>query len=107
MKTLLALKLKRELLALNSDLTVQLKNVAVNGEKMGCSGFITDPGTGRTVYINTDHNHKTNHRALFRPARDIKDFSGGKNQFAEYSELAESALDLLKSPTFDRELATR
>lgn len=104
MKTLLAVKLKRELLAVNAGLTVQLKNVTVNGEKMGCSGFVTDPGTGRIIYINTDHNHSTNHRALFRVALHDKDFRGGINHFAEYGELAEEAVDLLKGQHFDREL---
>lgn len=105
MKPLLALKLKRELLALNAGLTVQLKNVAVNGEKMGCSGFVTDPGTGRIIYINTDHNHGTSRQALFRVARHEKDFSGGRNHFAKHTDLAEEALQLLNGPAFDRELA--
>lgn len=106
MKTLLAQKLRNQILAVNAGLTVQLKNVAVNGEKMGCSGFVTDPGTGRVVYINTDHNHGTNgDRACFRVARDTKDYRGGINHFTGYDELAESVDELLRNRSFDRELA--
>jgi hypothetical protein len=108
MKALLATKLRNELLAINPDLQVQIRNVDVNGTKMGCSGFVTDPATSRVVYLNTDHNHGTNYdRAYFRVARDAKDYRGGLNHFSGYTELAEAAADLLKSPNFDRELATR
>jgi hypothetical protein len=106
MKALLAIKLRNELLAINPDLQVQLRNIVVNGNKMGCSGFITDPATGRVVYLNTDHNQGTNFdRAYFRVARDAKDYRGGLNHFSGYTELAEAAAELLKSPHFDRELA--
>lgn len=108
MKALLATKLKNELLALKPDLQVKLRNVAVNGVKMGCSGFVADPGTNRVVYLNTDHNHGTNYdRAYFRVARDLKDYHGGINHFSGYTELAKAAADLLKSPHFDRELLAR
>lgn len=106
MKPLLALKLRNQILAVNAGLTVQLRNVVVNGAKMGCSGFITDPGTGRVVYLNTDHNHGTSHdHAYYRVVRDTKDYRGGINHFAGYDALARSAADLLKSQQFDRELA--
>ncbi|MCB5280465.1 hypothetical protein [Arthrobacter sp. ES1] len=108
MKALLATKLRNELLAIKSDLQVQLRNVDVNGIKMGCSGFITDPATGRVVYVNTDHNHGTNFdRAYFRVAREAKDYRGGRNHFSGYTELADAAAELLKSTNFDRELAAR
>lgn len=108
MKALLATKLRNELRAIKPNFQVQLRNVDVNGVKMGCSGFVTDPATGRVVYLNTDHNHGTNFdRAYFRVARDTTDFHGGRNHFSGYTELAEAAADLLKSPHFDDELASR
>lgn len=108
MKALLATKLRNELLAINPGLQIQLRNVDVNGVKMGCSGFATDLATGRVVYLNTDHNHGTNpDRAIVRVAKDAKDYRGGPNHFASYTELAEAAAELLKSQTFDRELAAR
>ena len=107
-KALLATKLRNELRAIKADLQVELRNVDVNGVKMGCSGFVTDPATGRVVYLNTDHNHGTNFdRAYFRVARDTRDFHGGRNHFSSYTELAEAAADLLKNPNFDGELAAR
>lgn len=106
MKALLATKLRNELLAIKPDLQIQLRNIAVNGVKMGCSGFITDPATGRVVYLNTDHNHGTSYdRAYFRAARDAKDYRGGINHCAGYNGLAASAVDLLKNPRFDSEMA--
>lgn len=108
MRPLLALKLRNQILAINTGLTVQLKNIAINGTKMGCSGFITDPGTNKAVYINTDHNHGTSHNeAYFRVAQNTRDYRGGINHFSSYDELAEAAVSLLKSQTFDRELAAR
>lgn len=99
MKPLLALKLKRELLALNPALAVELKNVSVNGAKFGCTGFVTDPATGRIVYVNTDHNHGTNGtRALYRTAKHTRDYTGGVNRRAEYGELAGAVVELLGKP---------
>jgi hypothetical protein len=95
MKPLLALKLKNQILAIDPVLTVTLKNVLVNGVKFGCSGFITDPRTGRHVYVNTDHNHHTNTNAYYRTARDTKDYTGGMNHFANYDYLAQAAVQLL------------
>lgn len=108
MKPLLALKLKNDLLAINAGLTVQLKNISVNGTKMGCSGFITDTKTGRVVYLSTDHNHGTSYdHAYFRVARDTKDYRGGLNHFSGYTELAKAAVALVGSVNFDHELAAQ
>lgn len=108
MKPLLALKLRNQILAINTGLTVQLKNITVNSTKMGCSGFITDPRTGRVLYLNTDHNHGTSYdHAYYRVAQDTKDYRGGMNQFSDYASLAEGAAALMSSTNFDRELAAR
>lgn len=95
MKPLLATKLKNQILAIDSVLIVTLRNVTVNGAKFGCSGFITDPRTGKHVYVNTDHNHHTNTRAFYRTARDTKDYTGGQNHFASYEDVAQAAVNLL------------
>lgn len=108
MRPLLAVKLRNEILALNPDLQVHLRNVDVNGTKMGCSGFITDPGTGAAVYLNTDHNHGTSYdHAYYRTARDTKDYRGGTNHFSDYASLARNAVALLKSQDARRELVPR
>ncbi len=95
MKPLLATKLKNQILAIDSTLAVNLRNVSVNGVKFGCSGFITDTRTGRVVYVNTDHNHFTNITAYYRTARDTKDYTGGPNNFSSYEDLAQAAVTLL------------
>lgn len=96
MKPLLATKLKNQINAIDPVLIVTLRNVSVNGVKFGCSGFITDPRTGKHVYVNTDHNHHTNTNAYYRTATDTKDYYGGPNHFAAYADLAEAAVALLK-----------
>lgn len=104
MKSFLALKMKNELLALNPKLKVELKNVTVNGNKLGCSGFITDLETGRIVYVNSDNNHGTNRTAYYRAARHTKDFTGGLNHSQSYENLSQSVVSLLSSTHFNREL---
>lgn len=96
-KPLSATKLRNQIKALDSELVIDLKNVRVNGALFGCSGFITDPRTGKHVYILADHNHQINTRALFRTAKHTRDYTGGHNNFATYDLLAESAVFLLKN----------
>jgi len=92
---LLATKLKNQILAIDSTLAVKLRNVTVNGAKFGCTGFVTDMQSGRVVYVNTDHNHHINTQALYRTARDSKDYTGGPNNFASYDELAAAVVALV------------
>lgn len=96
-KPLSATKLRNQITALDRVLIVSLSNIRVNGVLFGCSGFITDPRTGKHVYIRADHNHQTMSRALFRTAKDTLDYTGGHNNFATYDLLAESAVFLLKN----------
>lgn len=104
MKPFLAVKMKNELLAINPKLKVELKNVTINGNKLGCSGFVTDPETGRTVYVNSDNNHGMNRTAYYRAARHTKDFTGGLNHSQRYEDLSRSVVSLLTSTHFNREL---
>lgn len=95
MYTLNAVKLRNELNALRSGLKVELKNVRINGVLQGCSGFITDESTGVVVYVSTDRNHGTVSTALYRLARNTKDYTGYGNNFALFGELAQSIVDML------------
>lgn len=54
-----------------------LKNIAVNGDKRGCSGFIARDGA--IVYVNTE---VLGGGYLYRTAAHMKDYSGGVNQYA-------------------------
>lgn len=72
-----------------------LSNVRINGHNHGCSGFLRDPATGQIVYISTDLNHGTSRQALFRTAEHLKDYRGGRNNFCDFDEITESAVELL------------
>ena len=54
-----------------------LKNIAVNGDKRGCSGIIARDGA--IVYVNTE---VLGGGYLYRTAAHMKDYSGGVNQYA-------------------------
>lgn len=97
MRPILSTKLKNRLLNLNPNLTVALKNVRINGEAMGCTGFVTDNASGKVVYISTDHNHFTSTQALYRTAQHTEDYTGGRNQYCTYDtdEVAYHVTDLL------------
>ena len=71
---ILATKLKNRFLSTH---TVALKNISVNGDKRGCSGFIARGD--RIVYVNTE---VLGGRYMYRTAKHMKDYTGGVNQFA-------------------------
>jgi hypothetical protein len=90
-------KLKNRILAIDPDLVVELRNIRVNGVLFGCSGFITDPRSGRIVYVNTDHNHGTRwDQPYYRTATSTRDYTGGQNHFTTYAKLPALAVALLK-----------
>lgn len=71
---ILATKLKNQF----TDATVcALKNIAVNGDKRGCSGFITRGDA--IVYVNTE---VLGGGYLYRTAAHLKDYTGGVNRYA-------------------------
>lgn len=51
---LLSVKLRNQLRKLNPALEVELKNTNINGRKVGCSGYVTDPHTGRVIFVDTE-----------------------------------------------------
>lgn len=95
MYTLNAVKLRNALNAKRSGLKVELKNVRINGILQGCSGFVTDEATGAVVYVSTDRNHGTVSDALYRTARNTKDYTGGPNNFADWDDLPDAVVNLL------------
>lgn len=50
----LAVKTKNAIKRSIPDAIFSVKNVRVNGRKLGCNGFVTNPSTGKTVFIETD-----------------------------------------------------
>ena len=75
---LLATKLKNNL---NKAYTVNLKNIAINGNKRGCSGFVSH--NDKVVYINTE---TLCNGYLYRIAQHTKDYTGGINRYAKTLE---------------------
>ena len=97
MYTLNAVKLRNDIHTINPGLEVELRNVRINGVLQGCTGFVTDPGTGRVVYVSTDRNHGTVSQALVRVAQHTRDYTGGPNHFVGFGATAHAVVDLLRA----------
>jgi len=72
---ILSTKLKNRF---SSAYTVALKNIAVNGDKRGCSGFIQRGDA--IAYVNTE---VLGGGYLYRTAAHLKDYTGGRNMWAK------------------------
>jgi hypothetical protein len=92
--TLAMTKLKNQLVAINPGLKVELRNIRVNGQLRGCSGFVTNPATGAVAYVGTETDTG---RAHYRTARDTRDFAGGSNQYATFLALPQAVVDLISA----------
>lgn len=73
---ILSIKLKNRFTAAH---TVALKNIRVNDEKRGCSGFIALGD--RIVYVNTEPCGSLGY--MYRTAKHMKDYTGGMNRWAK------------------------
>jgi hypothetical protein len=72
---------------------VALKNIRVNDDKRGCSGFISLAGA--IVYVNTEKCGSLGY--LYRAAEHLKDYTGGRNRFArDLESLVAGVNQLLK-----------
>ena len=96
---LLSVKLKNGLTSLaeqmGMDITTHLKNITVNGQKRGCSGFVT---CGEScVYVTTEHScyGPISDKSMCRYAKDTEDF--GYNQFVADDFLAAKVISMLKN----------
>lgn len=58
---------------------VNLKNIRVNADKRGCSGFISLAGA--IVYVNTEPCGSLG--LMYRTAEHLKDYTGGPNRWAK------------------------
>lgn len=80
-----------------------LRNIVINGQKRGCSGYIHDPATGNTVYINTESSCVgLGHLVRSAPSTDIHDNSrdGANYHEKDLKSLAQRAIALLRQPHF-------
>ena len=88
---ILSTKLKNQF---PSAYTVALKNIAVNGDKRGCSGFIARGGA--IVYVNTEPCGSLGY--MYRTAKHMKDYTGGVNHWArDLGSLVAGINSLLKA----------
>lgn len=78
---------------------VNAKNERRNNVLEGSSGFIKDPASGRLVYFSADASACYNgDKVLYRTAKHDRDYTGGTNRYADFSELGEAVRDLFAHP---------
>jgi hypothetical protein len=74
---------------------VHLKNIRVNDDKRGCSGFIQKGDA--IVYVNTEPCGSLGY--MYRTAAHLKDYTGGRNMWArDLDSLVAGINQLLKVP---------
>lgn len=68
----------------NTELEFDLKNININGNKRGCSGFVRNKENGVVVYIDTERCSGCSFLGyMFRYAKDFKDYTGCINQWRQ------------------------
>ena len=78
---------------------VNASNNRRNNVLEGSSGFIKDPVSGRLVYFSTDASACYNgDKVLYRTAKHDRDYTGGINRYADFSELSKAVTDLFACP---------
>ena len=81
--------------------TVVLKNIAVNGDKRGCSGFISLGDA--IVYVNTEPCGSLGY--MYRTAEHFKDYTGGPNRWAkDIDSLVRGVNQLLQAQTIAKRI---
>lgn len=84
----------------------KIKNIDINGQKRGCSGFIKSIRTGKMCYISTEMFFDRNSGSglflnpqkaiLIREAAGFKDYQGGYNHFVsadDFVQMVENLID--------------
>lgn len=89
---------------------VNLKNININGQIRGCSGFLKNTETDRLCYITTESFFDRgrgcglfgdpNNAVMMRTAKHEKDFSGGHNQWCAVEDIPEMFCRLTKREAF-------
>lgn len=77
---------------------VEVRNININGQKRGCSGFITNKRTNKVCYITTEPFFDGGYGSglfgsedkaiMMRTVKSTKDYTGGTNQWIPVSEIA-------------------
>ena len=85
---ILATKLKNRF---SAGHTCTLRNIRVNAEKRGCSGFISLGGVH--VYVNTEPCGSLG--LMYRAAESLQDYTGGQNRWARDLDSLVAGVDSL------------
>ena len=100
MMAVLAVKLKNELKKhADNDMNLffSLRNILINGDKRGCSGFVRNAATGSVVYITTETPVLSGLGYMYRYADNEEDYRGYRNRWAEsMPELVREVCRMLK-----------
>ena len=82
----------------------KIKDININGQKRGCSGFITNAETGKVCYIDTEPFFNggsgsglfgsRDKAIMMRTAENIKDYRGGVNHFLPPENIVQIAQEL-------------
>lgn len=107
---ILSTKLKNAILRHAGDMNLRftLRNITVNGEKRGCSGFIRNLDNSSVVYTTTEESVASWLTFMYRRADDEKDYGSRRwyNQWTKNKDLDELAACicrlLTQSPAEDR-----
>lgn len=81
-----------------------LRNVDIDGQKRGCTGFIVNSETGKTCYIDTEPFfdggegsglwNDPNKAVMMRTAENVHDYTGGRNQWLPLQDIVSTAVRL-------------
>lgn len=83
-----AVMLRNRLRAYNPNLDFKLRNIRINGDTRGCSGFVANPKTNRIVYVNTEPApvaHLSD-KVVWRVAASFTDFHRERNRWSEVAD---------------------
>ena len=95
---LMAVKLKNRFNNAFPKLETHLKNIRVNGDPRGCSGFIVNTANGKIAYVNTEESvyGPLQGKILYRTAESLKDYTGGMNRWSTDADIVSDVWDLLQ-----------
>ena len=75
--------LKKRADELSMELEFNLKNIIINGEKRGCSGFVKNLNNGSIVYVTTEEPCLSTLHYMYRHADSFQDYRGYRNRWAD------------------------
>ena len=76
-----------------------IRNIVINDEKRGCSGFIRNKDNNSVVYVTTEECCGMTNQFMCRYADHIKDFTGYRNRWGKgVDRLIDEIIKLLEAP---------